>query len=90
MNINDLANKYESYKQSLVKHSEMQFTDNTELLIEGCRKVIVYDENYIKLELASMGAAVDGLELTMRNFSIGGVVIKGKIRSVTFLDKEEL
>ena len=90
MNINELAQKYEDFKNSLIRHSELQLTDNTNLVIYGCKRVLQYDENYIKLELATKGAAIDGLERSMSNFSSNGVVIKGKIHSITFLEREEL
>lgn len=90
MNINELAQKYENFKNSLIRHSELQLTDNTELVIYGCKRVIQYDENYIKLELAANGAVVDGLELSMSNFSSNGVIIRGKIHSVTFMEREML
>ncbi len=90
MNINDLAVKYEDFKKSLNKHSDIQITDNSNMVLDGCRRVIEYNENCIKLELATVGVSVVGMELNMHNFSIGGLVIEGQIHSVTFISKEEL
>ena len=90
MNINDLAIKYEDFKKSRQKHSDMQITDNKEVILDGCRRVVEYNENHIKLELPSMGVSIVGMQLKMRNFSIGGVIIKGQIHSLTFISKEEI
>lgn len=90
MNINDLAIKYEDFKKSLTKHSDIQITDNSSIVLDGCRRVIEYNENCIKLELASVAVSVVGMELNMHNFSIGGLVIEGQIHSLTFISKEEL
>ena len=90
MNINDLAIKYEDFKKSRQKHSDMQITDNKEIVLDGCRRVVEYNENHIKLELSSIGVSIVGMQLKMRNFSIGGVIIKGQIHSITFIDKEEI
>lgn len=90
MNINDLAIKYENFKKSRQKHSDIQVTDNSEIVLDGCRKVVEYNENHIKLELPSMGISIVGMQLKMRNFSIGGVIIKGQIHSITFIPKEEI
>ena len=90
MNINDLAIKYEEFKKSRQKHSDIQITDNREIVLDGCRRVVEYNENHIKLELPSVGISVVGMQLKMRNFSIGGVIIKGQIHSLTFISKEEL
>lgn len=90
MNINDLAIKYENFKKSRQKHSDIQITDNREIVLDGCRRVVEYNENHIKLELPSTGVSIVGMQLKMRNFSIGGVIIKGLIHSVTFISKEEI
>ena len=90
MNINDLAIKYEDFKKSRQKQSDMQITDNKEIVLDGCRRVVEYNENHIKLELPSMGVSIVGMQLKMRNFSIGGVIIKGQIHSITFIAKEEI
>lgn len=90
MNINDLAIKYEEFKKSWQKHSDIQITDGREIVLDGCRRVVEYNENHIKLELPSMGVSVVGMQLKMRNFSIGGVIINGQIHSITFISKEEI
>ena len=90
MNINDLAIKYEDFKKSRQRHSDIQITDNKEIVLDGCRRVVEYNENHIKLELSSIGVSIVGMQLKMRNFSIGGVVIKGRIHSITFIPKEEV
>lgn len=90
MNINDIAVKYEDFKKSLLKHSDIQITDNKEITLDGCRRVVEYNENNIVLELPTVGVSVVGMKLSMKNFSIGGIVINGEIHSVTFISKEEL
>ncbi|MCM1487087.1 MAG: YabP/YqfC family sporulation protein [Firmicutes bacterium] len=90
MNIYDIAVKYEEFKKSWQKYSDIQITDDSEIVLDGCRKVIEYNENNIVLELPTVCVSVVGMDLNMRNFSIGGVVITGRLHSLTFLPKEEL
>lgn len=90
MNISDIAVKYEEFKKSRQKYSDIQITDNSEIVLDGCRRVIEYNENNIVLELPTICISVVGMELSMRNFSVGGVVITGKLHSVTFISKEEI
>lgn len=90
MNISELAVKYENFKKGLQKHSDIQISDGKEIVLDGCQRVIEYDENLIKLELPSIGISVVGMNLKMKNFNIGGVSINGEIHSVTFIPKEEL
>lgn len=90
MNINDIAVKYEEMKKSLQKHSDIQITDDREIVLYGCRKVIEYNENNIVLELSTIGVSIVGMKLNMRDFIIGGVAISGELHSITFISKEEL
>lgn len=90
MNINDLAIKYEDFKKSINKHSDIQITDNRSIVLDGCRRVIEYNENCIRLELAAVAVSVVGMGLSMRNFSVGGIVIEGQIHSLTFISKEDI
>ena len=90
MNINDLAIKFEDFKKTRNRHSDIQITDNTEMILDGCRRVIRYDENEICLELPSLGVEIVGMKLKIHNFSVGWVIIEGDIHSVTFISKEEL
>ena len=71
MNINDLAIRYEEFKKSLNKHSEIQITDNKSIVLDGCRRVIEYNENCIRLELSAVAVSVVGMGLSMRNFNEG-------------------
>lgn len=84
MNIKRLADKYEQLKQDYVRHSYMQLTDNSELTIECCKGIIRYDENCIKLRTATNLLMIMGFELNMKNFSTEGVIVRGKISSLTF------
>ena len=88
MDINRLAGKFDDLKLSFYKHSYMQITDNTELAIDRCGKVLAYDENVIKLELINNSLMIVGTELKMRNFSNDGVIISGKIHSIEFGDRK--
>jgi sporulation protein YqfC len=84
MNINKLADKLDKFKAGFYKHSYIQLTDNTELVVDRCERVLTYDENIIKLELLNNTLIIIGTALTMRNFSTNGVIIKGKIHSIEF------
>ena len=90
MDINDIAVKFEDFKRNIRKHSDIQITDNREMILDGCRRVIRYDENEICLELPTVGIEIVGMMLKMNNFSVGGVIVEGEIHSITFISKEEL
>jgi hypothetical protein len=84
MDINKLAGKFDKIKSGFYKHSYIQITDNSELVIDRCEKVIAYDEDIIRLELINNTLSIVGIGMIMRNFSTDGVIIKGKIHSMEF------
>ena len=64
--------------------TQLQLTDNRELEIEGCKKIIEYDENLIIIMLEKILLKVYGTELKTSCFSSGYVTIYGKITSLEF------
>lgn len=84
MNVNKFALKYERVKNRMKLHSHIQISDNCEMTIECCKEVLSYDENQIKLLLAKNTISIVGLDMKMRNFTVDGVVITGRIQSITF------
>jgi len=89
MDINKIAGKLDKFKSSFYKHSYIQMTDNKELIIDRCERVAAYDENIIKLDLLNNTLVIIGTEMTMRNFSTDGVIIKGNIHSIEFGEKNK-
>lgn len=87
MNVITLAQKYENMKKSTSKHTEMQIIDNNEIVIDCCKSMINYDDNYIKLKLAANSVSIIGLDLTLKNYGANGIIIKGMIKSITFEDE---
>jgi len=82
MNINKIAGKYDDFKSGFYKHSYIQITDNSEVIIDRCNGVLAYDENLIRLSLVNNSLIIIGTELKMKNFSTDGVIISGKIHSL--------
>lgn len=89
MNINELAEKYESFKNRRNRHSAIQITDYGNMFIECCREVLVFNENMICVKLAKCSVTIVGLNLKMRNFNSGGAAINGIIHSITFEPLDE-
>jgi len=83
-NINKIAGKLDKLKSDFYKHSYIQITDNSEIIIDRCDKIIAYDEDIIKLMLVGNSLNIVGTGMEMRNFSTDGVIISGKIHSLEF------
>lgn len=62
-----------------------EFSGNREVVIEGCRGVLEYDENIICLDTGKLKVRLMGRGLEIRNFTDHSVIIDGYISSVEFL-----
>ena len=87
MNIYGLSEKYDKLSESAVKHSMIQIKDDSIVLVEECKEVLLFDENTIRLRLSFGTVTINGLELQMRNYSDRGAIINGKLHSIGFDDK---
>ncbi len=86
MNVINLARQYENLKKSINKHTDIQLTDNREMIIDNCMGMISYDENFIKLRLGSNVVSIVGLDLKLKNYGKTGIIISGSIKSINFED----
>ena len=66
--------------------TQIQLTDNTELEIEGSKKIIEYNENLILIKLEKNILKVIGTNLKTNCYSSGFVTIYGNINSLEFME----
>lgn len=62
-----------------------EFSSNREVVIEGCRGVLEYDENIVCIDTGKMTVRFMGRDLQLRNYVDQSVTIDGFINSVEFL-----
>ena len=84
MNIYDISDKYERLKRSTIHRSLIQISDKGTITVEECMEILLFDENTIRMKLASAVVTVNGLDLKMRNYSDRGVIITGRLHSIGF------
>lgn len=84
MNLYDIADGFESLKNKISRHSLIQIMDAEHMQIECCKRVLVMNENLIRLKLAKCTVTVTGLNLSMKNYSREGVSVSGSLHSVDF------
>lgn len=63
-------------------HFEMK--SNKEVIIEGCRGILVYDENLIKIKAEKMVVSFYGKNLNVRCMTPDSMIIEGFITSIEF------
>lgn len=65
--------------------AHLEFSANREVVIEGCRGIVEYDENIVCLKMDKMTVRFLGRGLELRNFTDHSAIIDGFISSVEFL-----
>lgn len=62
----------------------MEIITNRELTVDGCKGVIEYDENYIKLNAKKGTVTIFGVDLEIKSYSEAALFIAGKIERIEF------
>ncbi len=69
----------------LSKAARMEVCGNRQVLIEGCRGIVRYDEDQIEVRTADGTVRFAGRELCMTSLNPACAVITGRLLSVEFL-----
>lgn len=70
--------------QVIVNEPKIEMTGNREIIIDGCKGVVEYSENLIKLNLGETVLALSGDGLVINSFDNSIVVITGQISDISF------
>ncbi|PWM39776.1 MAG: hypothetical protein DBX66_01530 [Clostridiales bacterium] len=71
---------------SLNNMCQIELMSNREALVDGCKGVVEYNEDFIRLNLGNMTVRFCGRALQLRSMSEESVVIEGYIQSVDFIN----
>lgn len=63
----------------------LELSGNREAVVEGCRGVLEYDENVIRIDGGKISVRFMGTGLELRNFTDHSATISGVITSIEFL-----
>lgn len=70
---------------SLPQMAQIQLLSNREALVDGCKGVIEYNEDSIRLSLGNMTVRFCGRGLQLRSMSEGNLLIDGFIQSLEYI-----
>ena len=84
-----LKNKYTSFlsgvfKRNLYMNTTINVTDNNHIEIENCKRIMEYNDVYIRLRTANNIVSVWGKNLSVSDYNTDGIIIDGKITSIEF------
>ncbi len=63
----------------------LELTGNREMTVEGCKGVLEYDEDVVKLNLGKMILQVRGRDLNIKGLTDDSAVLEGYFLSIEFL-----
>lgn len=69
----------------MVGPTHLEINGNNEVIVEGCRSIVEYDENIIKISTKKMYISFFGRSLNIKCLTTDSLVIKGFITSIEFL-----
>ena len=85
----DLAYQLESAFQlpggSLSGSARFEMCGNREVIIEGCRGVLEYDENVVRINTGKMITCFFGRGLTRKCLTTDSLIVEGFITSIEFI-----
>lgn len=74
-----------SIPEPLTSEPHIEILGNREMVIDGCRGVVEYGENLIKLNTVNVVISLVGMDLLIKSFDSGVAIITGQISEITFV-----
>ncbi len=65
--------------------AKIEMLGNREIIVDGCKGVVEYTENFIKLSIGELSLGLSGDEMVIESFDGGVVIIRGKIVEINFV-----
>lgn len=82
-----MFNKFaDKSRDFLYMNPTMQLLSNKELYIENCKRIEEYNEVFIRLKSNGLYIHIWGCNLKAFDFKTNGLIIKGKISQIEFID----
>lgn len=87
--MNSLRSKYSAavakyVKKRLYLNTYMNLTDNTRLELENCKRILEYNDVYVKIKTSTLTVGVWGEDLRLYDYNADGIVVEGKFSSIEF------
>lgn len=82
--INFIETKSSLINSQMITGAHFEIFSNREIVLEGCRKILDYTNEYIKLQLEKGTVIICGQKLQIVNFEAENILIKGLISNIEF------
>ena len=82
-----IVSKY--VKKKLYLNTYMNLTDNDHLEIENCKKILEYNDIYVKLKTSTLTVSIWGQNIRISDYNTDGIVVDGKFSSIEFENEKQ-
>ncbi len=81
---NFIIDRNEIFNSDITSGIHIEIFSNKNAIVEGCKSIIDYGENYIKLKIKKGFLTLSGSEFIISSFEEERINIKGNISSIEF------
>ena len=71
-------------KKKTYTNTYAALSDNTHLEIENCKKILEYNDIFIKIQTATITICIYGNDLKISDYNTDGLIIDGILSSIEF------
>ena len=68
-----------------LNEAKIEMLSNREIIVDGCKGVIEYGENFIKLNIGELTLDIVGQNLIIESFDGGIAIIRGRFGEINFI-----
>ena len=83
--LKSLAKKIDVPLNAIKDGAHYEINSNREVIVEGCRGILMYEENIVKINMQNMVSVFCGRKLTIKCLTEDSLIITGFITSVQFM-----
>ena len=80
----ELSIKKKLLSEMITSEPRIEMTGNREIIIDGCKGVIEYTENNVRISLGESIMSISGDSLIIQSFDNDVVIITGQISDIDF------
>lgn len=81
---NFIKENNEIFNTDIIKNARTEIFSNKRIIIEGCKKIVEYQDNYIKLQLKNSFINILGTNFKITTFEENKIEINGNILTIEF------
>lgn len=69
----------------ILNEAKIEMISNREIIVDGCKGVVEYGENLIKLNIGELVLSLAGDNMIIESFDSGVAIIRGKFAEISFV-----